>query len=144
MPGQPPRSSADEVARLWCAWIQRTPAADLAAVNPKLLGAKRVFTQFWRLKDEVRSHFLQHAAEPSGTDRLILQIIELLCNASDVVQQLSLADIIALVPLLARPELLPDFICEAVSDYQTNKGTRGWDFPDRHIVPLAWQAAAGN
>ena len=71
-----------------------------------------------------------------------LQIIEFLCNASDVVQELSLEDIKALEPLLKSPERLPEFVRNAVLDYQDNKGTRGWDFPDRKIVPLAWNDAA--
>jgi hypothetical protein len=81
---------------------------------------------------------------PSDAERPTLQIIELLCNASDVVQELSLEDIEALAPLLAQPQRLPQFVCNAVLDYQDNKGTRGWDFPDRKIVPLAWKAAAGS
>jgi hypothetical protein len=57
------------------------------------------------------------------------------------VQELSLEDINALAPLLQRPERLPEFVRNAVLDYQDNKGTRGWDFPDRRIVPLAWKEA---
>ena len=136
--------SSEEVARLWCAWLQQTPDAELAAVNGKLLVAKRVFTQFWKLKEETRNYFLAHAARPTDAERPTLQIIELLCNASDVVQELSLEDIQALSPLLAQPQRLPEFVRNAVLDYQDNKGTRGWDFPDRKIVPLAWQAAAGG
>jgi len=133
----------EEIARLWCAWLQQTPDPELAAVNTKLLVAKRVFTQFWKLNEEVRNHFLQRALSPSDAERPMLQIIELLCNASDVVQELSVEDIEALSPLLAQPQRLPQFVCNAVLDYQDNKGTRGWDFPDRKIVPLAWKAAMG-
>jgi len=134
--------SMEEVARLWCAWLQKTRNAELAAVNAKLLVAKRVFTQFWKLSEEVQNYFLNHAATPTDAERPTLQIIELLCNASDVVQELSLEDIQALAPLLAQPQRLPEFVRNAVLDYQDNKGTRGWDFPDRKLVPLAWNEAA--
>lgn len=134
--------SVEEAARLWCAWLQETPNAELANVNSKLLVAKRVFTQFWKLQEEVQNHFLNHAARPTDAERPTLQIIELLCNASDVVQELSLDDIRAFAPLLSQPSRLPAFVRSAVLDYQDNKGTRGWDFPDRKIVPLAWKAAA--
>jgi hypothetical protein len=121
--------------------LQQTPNAELAPVKEKLLVAKRVFTQFWKLKDEVRNYFLAQAAHPTDAERPTLQIIELLCNASDVVQELSLEDIQALAPLLSQPQRLPEFVRNAVLDYQDNKGTRGWDYPDRKIVPLSWKAA---
>jgi len=131
--------SNEEVARLWCAWLQKATNEEIASVNTKLFVAKRVFAQFWRLNAEVQNYFLDHAAKPTDAERPTLQIIELLCNASDVVQELSLADIQALVPLLAQTQKLPDFVRDAVLDYQDNKGTRGWDFPDRKIVPQAWK-----
>jgi hypothetical protein len=131
--------SAEEVARLWCGWLQQTPDAELAEINARLLVAKRVFAQFWRLNPEVRDYFLEHAEDPSY--RSTLQIIELLCNARDVVQDLSLDDMRTLAPLLNQPQRLPTFVRQAILDYQDNKGTRGWDFPDRRIVPLAWRDA---
>jgi len=134
--------SVEEVAQLWCAWLQQTPSAKLDAINPKLRAAKRVFTQFWKLQEEVQNYFLTHALSPGAAERPTLQIIELLCNASEVVQELSLEDIQALVPLLAQPQRLPNFVRNAVLDYQDNKGTRGWEYPDRRIVPLAWREAA--
>jgi len=132
--------SREEVARLWCAWLQRTADDELTGVNERLLVAKRVFTQFWRLEVEVQNDFLEHAESPSDRERPALQIIELLCNASDVVQELSLADMQTLAPLLQQPERLPRFVRQAVLDYQDNKGTRGWDYPDRRILPLARRA----
>jgi hypothetical protein len=73
-----------------------------------------------------------------------VQTIELLCNGSDVVQGLSLDDIRTLAPLLGQPRGLPAFIRAAVDDYQDNKGMRGWNLPDRRIVPLAWRDVAGQ
>ncbi|MGH9430991.1 MAG: hypothetical protein ACRD3T_05555 [Terriglobia bacterium] len=134
--------SLEEVARLWCAWIQRTDDAELAETNERLVVAKRVFPQFWRLQPEVRDYFLDKAEEPA--DRQTVQTIELLCNGSDVVQGLSLDDIRTLSPLLQQPRRLPPFIRAAVVDYKKNKGMRGWNFPDRRIVPLAWREAAGG
>jgi hypothetical protein len=130
----------EEVARLWCTWLQGTADAELATINKRLLVAKCVFTQFWQLKPEVRDYFLANAESPA--DRQALQTIELLCNARDVVQELSLDDIQTLTPLLEQPQRLPQFVRTAIADYRDNKGMRGWDFPDRRIVPVAWRQAA--
>jgi HKD family nuclease len=97
--------SEAEVAGIWCQWLQATPDADLAAINAKLLVAKRVFPQFWKLKQAVRDYFLANAQSP--TDRRTLQTIELLCNARDVVQELSLDDMRTLSTLLIQPQRLP-------------------------------------
>jgi len=139
-------ASEEEVARLWCAWLRRTDDAALRTINPagRLLAAKRVLPQFWRLRREVRDYFLTNAEGPDRQTRQILQTIELLCNGSDVVQVLSLEDIRTLSPLLERPPTLPGPITDAIVDYQGNKGVRGWRYPDRRILPLAWREAAGG
>lgn len=134
--------SDEEVARLWCAWLQRTDDAELRGINTRLLVAKRVFPQFWRLQPEVLEYFLANAEGPA--DRRTLQTVELLCNASQVVEELSLDDIRTLTPLLNQPQRLPLFIRAAVRDYYENKGMRGWNLPDRRVVPLAWREAAGQ
>lgn len=133
--------SEEEVARLWCAWLQHADDAQLLATNSRLQLAKRVFPQFWRLQDEVRDYFLANAENPS--DRRTLKTIELLCNGSDVVQALSLDDVRTLTPLFGQLRRLPEFIRAAIRDYKDNKGMRGWEFPDRRIVPQAWREAAG-
>src|SRR5262249_32727731 len=125
-----------------CAWLQKTSPNELVAINSKLLVAKRVFTQFWQLQDEVRTFFLEHAEQPTDEDKPRLQVIELMCNEREVAQELTLAVFDYLLPLLLHPGRLPDFIRSAVLDYQDNKGTRGWNFPDRRILPLAWRDAA--
>lgn len=135
-------NNIEEIAILWAQWLQRTPDSDLTEINSKLPITKRVFRQFWRLKDEVRDYFLNHAERPSDAVRPTLQVIELLCNASDVVQDFTLEDIETLVPLIRRPEAIPEFIRDDVHGYLVNKGTRSWDTPDRRILPLAWRAAA--
>lgn len=131
----------EKIAVLWTQWLQHTPDSDLDAVNSKLPITKRVFKQFWQLKDEVRDYFIAHAERPSDSIRPVLQVIELLCNASDVVQEFSLEDIETLAPLIRRPEAIPEFIREDVHGYLVNKGTRSWDTPDRRILPLAWRRA---
>lgn len=136
--------SVEELARVWCAWLQQTPDPELTTINAKLPVAKRVFGQFWKLRDDVRTYFLQHAVHPGAAERSTLQTIELLCNASDVVQELSLEDIQTLAPLLTESQRLPEFVRQAVLDYQGNKGTRGWDLPDRKIIPLAWRAVTAS
>jgi len=130
------RSDA-EVAGLWCEWLKRTPDV---ALRPRLVDAKRVLAQFWRLQPDVRDYFLANAQRPSN--RRLLQTIELLCNASGVVEDLSLDDIRTLVPLLDQPHQLPPHLRVAIADYFENKGERTWNFPDRRTVPNAWSAAA--
>jgi len=115
------------------------PDEQQEAFNPRLLVAKRVLTRFWRLKDEVREYFLANAESPA--DRRTLQTIELLCNAGQVVEELSLAEIETLSGLL-QSERVPEYIRQEVEKYFNNKGTRGWDTDDRRIVPRAWQAAS--
>jgi hypothetical protein len=127
-----------DVALLWCRWLKETPAAQLSEINPKLLIAKRVFPQFWRLKPDVREYFFANIQQPK--ERPILQTIELLCNASEVVQGLSLDDIGTLSPLL-HSERVPEYIRKPVEEYFDNKGQRGWDTDDRRLVPLAWRDA---
>jgi hypothetical protein len=56
--------SLEEIARLWCAWVQSTSDAELANINERLLAAKRVFPQFWELQREVRDYFLAEAERP--------------------------------------------------------------------------------
>jgi hypothetical protein len=132
--------SDEAVARLWCRWLQETPNDELFAINPKLLDAKRVFTQFWKLKPEVREYFLANVENPN--ERRTLQTIELLCNARDVVQELSLDDIRTLSALLTSTETLPPHIRHEVIEYFDNKGPRSWTRPDRRTVPEAWRAAS--
>ena len=86
------------MARLWCAWVQGTSDRELDAINQRLLVAKRVFPQFWRMERGVRDYFLSEAERPA--DRRTVQTIELLCNGSGVVQGLSLDDIRTLSPML--------------------------------------------
>lgn len=132
--------SEGEVARLWCRWLQQTADSDLLAINAKLLVAKRVFPQFWKLQPEVRDYFLSNAQSPS--DRRTLQTIELLGNARDVVQELSLLDMKSLSVLLNQPARLPLSVRSEIADYFDNKGTRSWSEVDRRTVPEAWRAAA--
>ncbi|MFA7257821.1 MAG: phospholipase D-like domain-containing protein [Kiritimatiellales bacterium] len=131
--------SEEEVALLWCRWLQQTAEAQLESINPKLLDAKRVFSQFWRLQPDVRDYFLANAVNPE--ERRTLQTIELLCNSREVVQELSLEDIRTLEPLLDQPERLPPNIRTEIAEYFDNKGTRSWKFADRRIFPNAWHRA---
>ena len=133
-------TSNEAVARLWCQWLQRTPNDELEAINSKLLIAKRVFPQFWRLKEDVRTYFLDHAQNPE--DRRTLQTIELLCNARDVVQDLSLENMRTLSNLLGDIQRVPDYIRLDVMDYFENKGTRSWSTADRRVLPEAWKAVS--
>ena len=86
--------------------------------------------------------FLSNAQSPK--DRRTLQTIELLCNARDVVQELSLDDMRTLSNLLSQPQRVPEYVRNEVAGYFNNKGTRSWDFPDRKIFPLAWKDALSH
>ena len=88
----------------------------------------------------MRDYFLANAQDP--VDRRTLQTIELLCNARDVVQYLSLDDMRTLSSLFGSPESLPPHIRRDVADYFENKGMRSWGEPDRRTVPEAWIAVA--
>jgi hypothetical protein len=132
--------SDEAVARLWCKWLQQTPNEQLESINEKLLVAKRVFPQFWRLKEDVRNYFLSSAQSPR--DRRTLQTIELLCNARDVVQELSLDDMRTLSILLSQSQRVPEYIRGEVAGYFENKRTRSWDTVDRRVMPEAWRAVA--
>lgn len=127
-----------DVALLWCRWLKRTSNAELEKSHPRLLVAKRVFPQFWRLRLEVRNYFLSNVQ--NRRERRILQTIELLCNASAVVDELSLDDIRTLFGLL-NSDRVPVYIKEDVEEYFGNKGQRSWDSDDRREIPIAWKEA---
>jgi hypothetical protein len=128
-------------AHLWRECQKHIPDEVLGEFNQRLLVAKRVFEQFWLPKEEVREYFMANAESPAN--RRTLQTIELLCNASQVVQELSLSEIETLSGLL-QSERVPEYIRKEVEKYFNNKGTRGWDTDDRRIVPLAWREAGRN
>lgn len=86
----------------------------------------------------MRDYFLENVENPAS--RKVLQTIELLCNASEVVQELTLGEIETLSGLL-RTERVPEYIRNEVEEYFGNKGPRGWDRDDRRVVPLAWKEA---
>lgn len=80
-------------------------------------------------------------AQRRGNLRTLLQTIELLCNARDVVQELTLDEIQTLSRLLEERTDLPPFIQPEVASYYDNKGARGWECEDRRIVVEAWRSA---
>jgi HKD family nuclease len=129
----------DELARIWCDWIGQAADSFLEQLNERLPAFKRAAQQFWRLQPEVRDFFLANVQNRS--EKQTLQTVELLCNASDIVQELSLENFRSLTPLIAQGERLPEYIREAVAEYHDNKGTRGWDLPDRRTMLLAWREA---
>lgn len=131
--------SEEEVARLWCRWLQQSEDDELNSINPKLTIAKRVFKQFWRLQADVRDYFLSNAVQPQ--ERRFMQTIELLCNSTEVVQELSLDDVRTLVPMLDQIDRLPTHVRNEISQYFENKGTRGWTKADRNTLPNAWHNA---
>lgn len=136
------RATSDaEVAKIWCSWLINTPDDELVALKEDLLTAKRVFSQFWRLKPEVQEFFLANAqgSKADTSLRLLLNTIELLCSANAVVQDFTLEDFKALAPLLIQADKIPIIVRNDVVDYLDNKGTRSWKYPDRRLVLIAWK-----
>jgi len=130
-----------EIAQLWCAWIQESTPDDLASVNVKLLAAKRVFTQFWQLPPEIKAYFLTNVTKQNPDNKPMLQAIELICNAEQNLQNLSLEDVQLLASSLSDQKSLPPSVSNIILDHLNNKGARSWDSQDRLIVPNAWKAA---
>jgi HKD family nuclease len=109
-----------ELAEVWCGWVLNQDEYTLKSVNPRIDSFRRAASQFWRLKAEVRSFFLDNLQVPEK--RKILKTIELLCNGGKVVRKLSLNDIKSLASILLNVNQLPTYLQEAVKDYQENKG----------------------
>jgi HKD family nuclease len=130
-------ADVSEIAFLWCSWLQRANDSEIESFNDRLKAVKRVMGQFWQLKTEVRNFFLENIN--NHKEKPLLMAIEFLCNANEIVQELSLEDFKTLMPLLEQNERLPVHIQKAIKDYLDNKGSRGWEFPDRKIIPLAWK-----
>ncbi|HMS11039.1 MAG TPA: hypothetical protein PKE66_16245, partial [Pyrinomonadaceae bacterium] len=128
----------EEFARLWVSWLKSTPDTSLNGINPRLKLAKRVFGQFWKLQHEVRAFFLENAVNPNEDIKRLLQTIELLCNADDVVQELTLEEVKGISKLLRDQSALPPATQNEIFDYFGNKGVRSWGGPDRKTLPLAW------
>lgn len=143
------RATSDaEVARIWCSWLHSAPDSELATLKVDLLAAKHVFSQFWRLQPDVREFFLYNAqgTKPHTPLRLLLNTIELLCNANAVVQEFSLEDFKTLAPLLTQAERIPITVRKDVVHYfnpDKGKGFRTWEYHDRRLIPLAWKEVAG-
>jgi len=129
--------TATAAAKLWCAWVKRTPDVRLSALNARLTSFKRAANRFWRLKADVRTYFLREIA--NADERETLQAIELCCNGSEVVESLSVNDFRAMAPFMLSGNGLSEFIKHAVADYLGNKGGRGWTSDDRRIVLMAWR-----
>ena len=102
---------------------------------------RRTLKRFWTMKSEVREYFLLHAQNPTARERDVLQTIEILANGSALADRLSLDDVKSLAELVANPSKLPANVRKGIRSYLSNKGTRGWDSPDRKIIPQAWHIA---
>lgn len=127
----------EEVARLWCEWVFRTPDATLSAINPSgyIIKFKRAASLFWRLRPEVIEFFLTN--QRSGRARTLLQCIEVLCNGSDAIAQFSLDDFRSLSGALADTSILPESVRTLISGYlypEGGKGARSWSSEDRAII----------
>lgn len=124
--------SKSKIARQWCSWVRAAKEQSLAKRNARLVSFRRAAWQFWNLKREVRQFFLNNIT--STELRSVLQTIELLCNGSDTVRNLSIEDFKSLSRIVLNPARLPEFLAIAVKDYLANKGSRSWTSTDRRIV----------
>lgn len=137
-------ATINEAASRWVDWLKSTPDEELARFgkSERLVSAKRAIENFWKMKEEVRTFFLDHAENPTTEVRRILQAIELLANCGPIARDMSLNDIRALSANLQDLSGLPAEVADTIRKYLTNKGPRNWDVPDRRIVPLAWVGRA--
>lgn len=123
------------LAETWCGWVKVQKEVKLKAVNPRIANFRRAAEQFWKLRGKVRNFFLKNLR--SKSHRKVLQAIELLCNGSDIVSNLSLSDFEALAPVIARSGKLEGL--GPIVAYMENKGSRSWSEEDRKTILSAWQ-----
>jgi len=124
-------------AKLWTAWVRKTPDIALDALNSRLKSFKYAAKRFWRLEPKVRSFFLREIT--NRDERKTLQTIELCCNGSEVVECLSIDDFRGMAPFMLSGRKLSTFIRRSVQDYLDNKGSRSWTTDDRRVVLASWR-----
>lgn len=132
-------STHEDLALAWCGWLLDTPDEVLSELNARLVAAKRSFLRFCSLSEEVSDFFVANALESS--EKKLLQTIELICNASSMVEKLGLAEIRVLSKLLPASEYMSPASAEAITTYFANKGARGWSRDDRRIMVNAFRRA---
>lgn len=132
-------STHEDLALAWCGWLLATADEDLYKVNAKLVAAKRSLLRFCSLSKEVSDFFIANALESS--EKKLLQTIELICNASSMVEKLGLAEIRMLSKLLPASEHMSARSADVIATYFANKGARGWDRDDRRIMVNAFRRA---
>ena len=134
-------SSLKVFALKWCRWLATSSDSDLEEVNGRLLGLKRALTRFWTMDEDVQKYFFANSEDPSPEERPVIQMIELLCNGSELASELKLSEIRELANFISFRENLPPAVRETIDYYLSNKGARSWKSPDRTIVPTAWRLA---
>lgn len=142
--GQSARNmTPSQIAERWMSWLKHATPQDIAAANPsgRLAQARLAFDTFWTFPAAVRTYFLQNSTSPARNIRPHLQTIELLANTGKRIPELTVRDVATLSKLLAATGQLQPRVRVAVRDYLENKGTRGWNEPDRELILRAWHAA---
>jgi HKD family nuclease len=132
-----------EIARNWMSWLKHASTADIELASPSglLMKAKIAFETFWSFPKEIRDFFLSHATRPTREVRPVLQVIELLANTGRRIPSLTIRDLDSLATVIDSTANLSPQQALAIRDYLANKGTRGWDEPDRVLVLEAWRQA---
>lgn len=131
------------IAERWTKWLSSASPDEIFAANPSgiLAQGRRAIEAFWDLPVPVCDYFLQYATSPRPDVRPRLQTIELLANTGRSLPGLTLDDVDCLSCMLDSTSQLPQQAAKAIKDYLSNKGTRGWDEPDRVLILKAWRAA---
>jgi HKD family nuclease len=127
----------ESLAKVWCAWIKKTPDHKLLTLNPRLVGFKRAAARFWNLNSGVRSFFLDEIT--NSKSRAALQAIELLCNCGSLIHKMTLPELKVIAPAFLTGNKLPSSIKYAIEQYRANKGSRSWLTDDRRTVLLSWK-----
>ncbi len=125
------------VAKLWTAWVKKTPDVALDTLNSRLKSFKSAANRFWSLEPKVQSFFLREIT--NRDERKTLQTIELCCNGSEVVESFSIDDFRGIAPFMLSDRKLSAFIRRSVEDYLDNKGSRSWTSDDRRVVLTSWR-----
>ena len=135
-------TTINALAEIWMAWLKTASDAELLQISPsgQLTKAKTVFERFWTLPNEVTDYFILKSENPTPEDKKVLQTIELLANSGRNLASLILDDIIVISTVISDTSALSPVAAAAISKY-LNKGTRGWESPDRRLAVLAWRDA---
>jgi HKD family nuclease len=53
-------STEKQLAETWCSWVRKQNNSKLQELNPRITSFKRAITNFWKLREEVRTFFFEN------------------------------------------------------------------------------------